>query len=237
MRCVINDIAAFKQCFKGLGVLCDSIDFICETDGIRLEILDKSHITFVKATFKESFFTEYENDKPEIYSVDADEFEKVLKKVKGDELVLEFDESLTITNGGKRFVLYLMDVEYNAHPGMPNIPYAYNVDIPYGFLKESLADCGMYSIQTVITTKDNVLTFNADGTLGEYSNSYETTKDLEPCRTKFSIEKLKIMQTDKISEYVNIKTGNDLPILLTAMNLSEDLTMQMMIAPWVDKEE
>lgn len=60
---------------------------------MRLDALDRSHITFVHLELKASLFDEYVCDVPEKINIDTGEFMSVLKRAKSqDEVIMSLDE-------------------------------------------------------------------------------------------------------------------------------------------------
>lgn len=229
MRMEITDIEAFKAVFKNIDSLSDNINLICTTEEMKFNLLDRTHTTFIGCTFEKAFFNEYDVTEEETYSVSASEFNKVLKKCKGT-VMIEFDESLIVHNGSKKFKLNLLEPEYDNTPSMPTIPYKYNVNVPVKFYKESLSDCLMFSGDIEILTDEDKLVFASDGMLGAYTNSYDCDKQLESSKAKFSIEKLQMANAEKINDTVNIKGGDDMPVLMEITNPS-GLKFTCMVAP------
>lgn len=238
MRCVINNIESFKACFKGIDTITDNINFSCNKKEMRYDLLDKTHTVFISCVFERGYFTEYEIKADDVYSVDATEFNKVLKKCKGDEVILEFDESLTLKNGSKKFTLNLLEEEYGNIPSLPLIDYKYDAEVSHEFFKESLSDCEMYSDDVMIHVEGDDVTFYSAGVLGEYQNTFtDEEMNAMACDGKYRIEKLKVLDTKKISNIISLQGGEDVPILVTAANVPQDLTLRMMIAPIIGEDE
>lgn len=240
MRIMINEIELFKSVFKNINLLSDGVDFVFDNKGLAIGMLDKSHTIYYSCIFDKTFFTEYEYDDNNqgLYSLDATEFNKILKKCKGDELVITFTDECIIRNGSKTFTLRLLDELTNYNPSPPNIPYVYGVDVPIKFLKESLKDCEMFDQDVWFMTKGNKLVLSGDGMLGKYSNEYISDKELETTNSKFSIEKLSILLgADKISDETVIRGGNDMPLILETINPSEDVKLTGLIAPKIEVDD
>lgn len=238
MRLVVNDIELFKSVFRNIELLSDSTDFILGENGLKLSVLSRGHTIFYECIFDRSFFTEYECERMDIFSLDSGELKKILRKCKGDELELSFDESCTIRNGSKEFELNLLEVEYDAHPGLPSIPYIYSIDVPIGFLKESLKDSEMFSNEICLMTANDLMRISSMGVLGRYSNECHSDKELDASVSYYSIEKvMTILGADKVSDRIMLKGGTDLPLVMEISNLADDVRLTGLVAPIQKKQE
>lgn len=233
MNIIINDVDMFKSAFKKIDVLTDTLDFVCTNEeGIKCQLLDKSHIMFVKYHFSKEFFEEYELDNDDKFSIAADEFLKVLKKCKGNELILEFGEDLKIRNGSKTFTLRLVENDA-AIPDLPMLRYTYKVNVPITFWKESLSDCQLFETDVHITTNEEGVIISDSGMMGEYSNIYYEN-GLDNTHSKFNIEKLDLLDSRKISDNITLKGGDDMPILCEVEN-PIGVLMSWLLAPKIDE--
>lgn len=240
MRIELTEVGLFKSVFKNVGLLSDGVDFVFdEEQGLKIAMLDKSHVIYYSCHFMKSFFIDYEYELPGVYSLDSTELGKVLRKCSGDELIMEFHESkCVIRNGTKTFTLTLLDVEANNNPAPPNLPYVYSVDVPYKHIKESLKDCEMYGNKVSFNTKGHSLYLTGEGMMGKYSNEYTSDKELETTNSTYGIEKIMtILGADKISDRIIVKGGNDMPLILEITNVAEDVKLEGLVAPVIGEVE
>lgn len=240
MRIELTEVGLFKSVFKNIGLLSDGVDFVFdEEQGLKIVMLDKSHIIYYSCHFMKSFFIDYEYELPGVYSLDSSELGKVLRKCSGDELIMEFhDNECVIRNGTKTFTLTLLDVEANNNPAPPNLPYVYSVDVPYKHIKESLKDCDMYGNKVSFNTKGHSLYLEGEGMMGKYSNEYTSDKELETTNSTYGIEKIMtILGADKISDRIIVKGGNDMPLILEITNVAEDVKLEGLVAPVIGEVE
>ncbi len=240
MRIELTEVGLFKSVFKNIGLLSDGVDFVFdEEQGLKIAMLDKSHVIYYSCHFMKSFFIDYEYELPGVYSLDSSELGKVLRKCSGDELIMEFYESkCVIRNGTKTFTLTLLDVEANNNPAPPNLPYVYSVDVPYKYIKESLKDCDMYGNKVSFNTKGHSLYLTGEGMMGKYSNEYTSDKELETTNSTYGIEKIMtILGADKISDRIIVKGGNDMPLILEITNVAEDVKLEGLVAPVIGEVE
>lgn len=240
MRIELTEVGLFKSVFKNVGLLSDGVDFVFdEEQGLKIAMLDKSHVIYYSCHFMKSFFIDYEYELPGVYSLDSTELGKVLRKCTGDELIMEFHENkCVIRNGTKTFTLTLLDVEANNNPAPPNLPYVYSVDVPYKHIKESLKDCDMYGNKVSFNTRGHSLYLTGEGMMGKYSNEYTSDKELEATNSTYGIEKIMtILGADKISDRIIVKGGNDMPLILEITNVAEDVRLEGLVAPVIGEVE
>ena len=113
----LSDTKIFKDAFESIRKIIDEVTIECDSEGMRLKALDRSHITFVNLEFKATLFDEYICTVPEKINVDTEELTKVLKKCKtSDILQLTVDEGNLIIifegDATRKFKIRLIDLEY-----------------------------------------------------------------------------------------------------------------------------
>ena len=94
----ILDNSIFKDAFESISKIVDEV--VCEVDseGFHMTAMDRSHICFVGLNLKKDLFDRFVCEAPKRINVDTDEFTKILKRAKkNDILVLGVsDDNLTI---------------------------------------------------------------------------------------------------------------------------------------------
>ena len=148
MRLEFSNPSIFKDIFESIGHIVDEVKIVASNDGLRVDALDKSHITFVNLVLQPSLFDEYECVDIEELLVDTQELMNTLKRCKNDDilklettdgkLVLRFDGDASRT-----FKLRLIHEEYES-PVPPSIDYPVTLTIPSVLVKDSLSDCRLY---------------------------------------------------------------------------------------------
>ena len=108
-----------KTSFDAISSIVDEVQIQTDSEGFRLDALDRSHITFVHLELKSSLFDEFVCDEPEKINIDTDEFMKVLKRSKStDRVIMSLDEGnfiITFEGEAKRtFKIRLIDIEYES---------------------------------------------------------------------------------------------------------------------------
>ena len=89
----LSDSSILKTSFDAISSIVDEVQIQTDSEGMRLDALDRSHITFVHLELKASLFDEYICDVPEKINIDTDEFMRVLKRAKSqDRVLMSLDE-------------------------------------------------------------------------------------------------------------------------------------------------
>ncbi|MBC7119931.1 MAG: DNA polymerase sliding clamp, partial [Methanobacteriaceae archaeon] len=121
----LNDPNILRTSFDAISSIVDEVQIQVDSEGMRLDALDRSHITFVHLELKREIFDEYECDEPEKINVDTEELMKVLRRARaGDRLIITSDDAnLILTFEGeatRQFKIRLIDIEYET-PQPPEI--------------------------------------------------------------------------------------------------------------------
>ena len=69
----LSDSSILKTSFDAISSIVDEVQIQTDSEGMRLDALDRSHITFVHLELKSSLFDEYICDVPEKINIDTDE--------------------------------------------------------------------------------------------------------------------------------------------------------------------
>ena len=121
----LSDSSILKTSFDAISSIVDEVQIQTDSEGMRLDALDRSHITFVHLELKASLFDEYVCDVPEKINIDTGEFMSVLKRAKSqDRVIMSLDEgNFIITFEGdatRTFKIRLIDIEYD-NPTPPEL--------------------------------------------------------------------------------------------------------------------
>ncbi|MDR3063105.1 MAG: proliferating cell nuclear antigen (pcna) [Methanobrevibacter sp.] len=232
-----------KTSFEAISAIVDEIQFQTDSEGLRLDALDRGHITFLHLDLKASLFDEYICDEPEKINIDTDEFMKVLKRSKSDDRVLlSLDEgNLIITFEGqakRTFKIRLIDMEYEpATP--PAIEYPTEFSIPFDLFKNSINDIDIYSDKISLSVDSEKFKAFATGEFGDVNIEFihgESVK--EEASSVFSLEKIsEMLKADKFSDTVTLSIGNDMPLTLSLKMISEEGELRFLLAPRIENED
>lgn len=231
-----------KDTFEAISHIIDECELTCTNDGITINALDKSHITFIELNYKKTLFDEYEAENEQLL-IDTNELMKILKRCKNqDILTFESNENnLIITMKGestKRFKLRLIDQEYNT-PVPPTIDYPVILEVPSELIKDSLEDCNIYGENIVFTVDEDYLhicSSTSDGLFGDTHIKYIHGENIrEAVRSSYSIEKLKdIFRASKISKTCELMLGDSLPLTVKFKLPGDDGLIGFLLAPRIE---
>ncbi|KZX11397.1 proliferating cell nuclear antigen (pcna) [Methanobrevibacter filiformis] len=239
----LSDPSILKTSFDAISSIVDEVQIQTDSEGLRLDALDRSHITFIHLELKASLFDEYVCDEPEKINIDTEELMKVLKRSKSDNRVLmSLDEgNFIITFEGeakRRFKIRLIDIEYEA-PSPPDLDYPTEFEVPFSLLKDSIQDIDIFSDKISLIVDSERFKASAEGEFGEANIEYiHGEKITIDAKSVFSLEKIReMLKADKFSDMAIIKLGNDMPLTLVLRMVSEDGELSFLLAPRIENEE
>ena len=232
-----------KTSFEAISSIVDEVQIQTDSEGFRLDALDRSHITFVHLELKSSLFTEYVCDEPEKINIDTDEFMKVLKRSKSeDSVTMSLDEGnliLTFEGEAKRtFKIRLIDMEYES-PAPPELDHPAVVDIPFSLLKDSIQDMDIFSDKIVLMVDPENFKASAEGEFGDVDIEYIHGEKIDvSVKSVFSLDKIReMLKADKFSNVATIKLGDDMPLKLSLNMVSEEGELSFLLAPRLEAED
>ncbi|MEG3224726.1 MAG: proliferating cell nuclear antigen (pcna) [Methanobacteriales archaeon Met13] len=242
-KAVLSDSNILKTSFDAISSIVDEVQMQADEEGLRLDALDRSHITFVHLELKKNVFDEYQCKEALKINVDTEELMKVLKRAKSEDMVeLTTDEGnfiVTFEGEARRtFKIRLIDIEYEA-PSPPQLDYPTEFEVPFSLLKDSIQDIGIVSDKIALQVDEDRFKASAEGDFGDAKIEYlHGEKIPENAKSVFSLEKVKeMMKADKFSETAQIKLGNDMPLHLSLKMASDEGELSFLLAPRIESEE
>jgi proliferating cell nuclear antigen len=242
-KAVLSDSNILKTSFDAISSIVDEVQMQADEEGLRLDALDRSHITFVHLELKKNVFDEYQCKEPLKINVDTEELMKVLKRAKAEDMVeLSTDEGnfiITFEGEARRtFKIRLIDIEYEA-PSPPQLDYPTEFEVPFSLFKDSIQDIGIVSDKIALQVDEDKFKASAEGDFGDAQIEYlHGEKIQETAKSVFSLEKVKeMMKADKFSETAQIKLGNDMPLNLYLKMASDEGELSFLLAPRIESEE
>ena len=138
----LSDTSIFKAAFEAISAIVDEIVCVIDSEGFRVTAMDRSHISFLCLDLKPTVFDEFECTVPEKLNIDADEFMRILKRMKNsDVLKLSNDEGNLVIkfvgDADREFKLRLIDMEYEI-PQPPHLEPPVTVNVPSNLVNECL---------------------------------------------------------------------------------------------------
>ncbi|HMK53486.1 MAG TPA: proliferating cell nuclear antigen (pcna) [Methanobacteriaceae archaeon] len=242
-KAVLSDSNILKTSFDAISSIVDEVQMQADEEGLRLDALDRSHITFVHLELRKNVFDEYQCKEALKINVDTEELMKVLKRAKAEDMVeLTTDEGnfiITFEGEARRtFKIRLIDIEYEA-PSPPQLDYPTEFEIPFSLLKDSIQDIGIVSDKIALQVDEDRFKASAEGDFGDAKIEYLHGEKIEEnAKSVFSLEKVKeMMKADKFSETAQIKLGNDMPLHLSLKMASDEGELSFLLAPRIESEE
>lgn len=241
-KLVLSDPSIFKTSFDAISSIVDEVQIEVDSDGLRLNAIDRSHITYVHLELKESLFDIYECDKPMKLNLDTEELMKVLKRSKSDDVMeLTVDAgSLVLTFEGsvkKTFKVKLIDLEYDA-PTPPQIEYPVELSMPISTLKETIQDIEIVADRVAFSVDADNLTLTAVGDFADAEVEYLHGEQIsEDVRSIFAIENIKeMLKAEKFADKTYVQLGDDMPLTLVLELLNDEGELSFLLAPRIEEE-
>lgn len=241
-KLVLSDPSIFKTSFDAISSIVDEVQIEVDSDGLRLNAIDRSHITYVHLELKESLFDIYECDKPMKLNLDTEELMKVLKRSKSDDVMeLTVDAgSLVLTFEGsvkKTFKVKLIDLEYDA-PTPPQIEYPVELSMPISTLKETIQDIEIVADRVAFSVDADNLTLTAVGDFADAEVEYLHGEQIsEDVRSIFAIENIKeMLKAEKFADSTTLSLGNDMPLTLSLKLINDEGELTFLLAPRIEEE-
>ncbi|HIH61132.1 MAG TPA: proliferating cell nuclear antigen (pcna) [Methanobacteriales archaeon] len=239
----LNDPNILRTSFDAISSIVDEVQIQIDSEGMRLDALDRSHITFVHLELKREIFDEYECDEPEKINVDTEELMKVLRRARaGDRLIITSDDAnLILTFEGeatRQFKIRLIDIEYET-PQPPEIRYENEFEVPFSLLKDAIADIDIFSDKITFQVDEEKFIISSKGEFGDAMiEYYHGEKIKEPARSVYSLDKIReMLKADRFSETATINLGNDMPLKLTLKMPEDEGELSFLLAPRLEAEE
>ena len=242
-KAVLTDPSILKTSFDAISSIVDEVQMQTDNEGLRLDALDRSHITFVHLELKADLFDDYSCSEPQKINVDTEELMKVLKRAKADDVLeLSLDEgNLIVTFEGEArrvFKIRLIDIEYEA-PTPPELEYPTEFEVPFSLLKDSIQDIEIFSDKIIFTVDEDKFYASAEGEFGAAKIEYlHGEKIEEKAKSVFSLDKIKeMLKADKFSDIISLRLGNDMPLNLRLKMVSDDGELSFLLAPRIESDE
>ena len=237
----LSDNAIFKTVFDSIASIIDEVTIIFDSEGMRLNALDRSHITFVTLELEPDVFDSYVCDTPEKVAVDCERFNQILKKCKTNDIIqLTIDEGNFIIvfegDATRRFKIRVIDTEYETLVP-PNINHNIYIKVPSTMMQDALNDMLIFSDKLRLLVDENYLKIISDGEFGDVDIKYLHGENIrEVAQSVYSIEKLKdIFKASKFSKECEIGLGNDMPIVVTFELPTGDGRVKYLLAPRLEE--
>ena len=242
MKLELSDNFIIKDCFDTITRIIDELVLECDSEGMRLRALDRSHITFVGMELKASLFDEYSCSEPEKIVVDASELMKVLKRCKPSDLLrLESKESkLILTFAGdstRTFRIAQISDEYeSAQP--PKMTPPVTVNIPCSLMQDFLDDIAVFGETVCFTVDEDYFRCTGNSELGDSNIQYIHGENIkEVVSSTFNIAKIQdMLKAKKLASTISLSLGNDMPLIVEFNINNGEGKLEFLLAPRLEAE-
>lgn len=240
----LSDTRIMKEPFESISKIVDEVVCTVDSEGFKLNAMDRSHICFVLLDLKASVFDEYICNVPEKICLDTTEFIRILKRMKKqDVLTLSTDsDNLVIGLNGdvdREFKIRLIDMDYES-PVPPSIDFPAHASVPSSIVKDAITDMKLFSEKLYFILDNEMFTVSTDGEFGDATFQYlHGEEGIEgEFKSCFSIPKLDdIFQASKFSDIVEISLGLDKPLNLRFELVTGDGELRYLLAPRLEQED
>ena len=240
MKLETSNPGIIKDITETIATIIDECKLNITEDGIQINALDKSHITFIELSIRKTLFDEYHCETPEQALIDTNQLLQILRRCKNDD-ILKIETTPThmilIFDGesSKRFRVSLIDNEYES-PVPPSIDYPVEITVPSNLIKDSLGDSKLFGESISFTVDEDYLHIcsqTASGVFGETHIKYLHGENInEVVKSGYSIEMLQnIFKASKLNKECKLNLGNDIPLMATFELPMRDGYIRFLLAP------
>lgn len=234
----------FKEAFGSISKIVDEV--ICEVDseGFRVNALDRSHVAFVGLELEKTVFDEFICTVPEKICLDTDEFMRILKRIKKtDVLRLSIEDNDLIINldgnVSRTFKIRLIDLDYESKIP-PSLDLPSTVEVQSQLLKDCLGDMELFSDVLTFSIDEEYFSVYTNGEFGDSDFKYLHGEDgiVGTVKSNFSIPKLKdMLSASKFSDFCSVSVGNDMPTVVRFELSTGDGFLRFLLAPRLEADE
>lgn len=219
----------------------DTIKLVFNNEGLRINLLNNSHVCFYNVEFKREYFEVYDINDLEELIFDSKDLYMVLKSAsKNDYLTIKSDEQDVIflfesDDKRRQFSIGLIDELYDS-PTPPAIDYDVDFIMDWSDLKQCCTD-----LDKIVGTdrfkfslnNEGLFVSNTIGTMKDYKNQLNTVSYNE-YSTIVNLDYMSILS--KLSKHgeLHIRIGNNIPVSWSIDGY--DVSYNGMIAPIMEED-
>lgn len=247
MKLGIDNFEQFKIFFDVIYDITDLIELQLYQSHMFCSILDKSHSRFMTVEYKAEFFSLYEVDEVESVTVFAEDLHKIIKSVNNvDNVLLETNDNYMICkvesrNGNSRVFEFVLPAEYIESPQPPSLTLPVALKLSLSDLKQGIKDLKIVGSDIVkFVVSENQLNILA-GTEITTNYSYNCAVDVSVdwnMSSMFSLGYIEqLLKFEKINKTVELKLGNDYPLVYSFEDDIMGVKVSGLIAPRLEIED
>ena len=238
------EVDPFKDFINLIYDSTDSIKLVFTDSGLKINLLNNSHVCFYNVEFKKEYFDLYEINEVEEYVFDSKDLFMVLKSAsKGDILTIKCEDNsnaiFLFENEDKRrqFSIGVIDELYDS-PVPPAIDYELDFILDWSDLKQCCTDLDKIvgTDRFKLTAKDDGLfVSNVVGTMKDYSNQLNTENYSKEYSTVVNLSYIsELSKLSKNGELV-LHMGDSIPLSWEIDGY--DVRYSGLIAPIMQEDE
>jgi len=198
-------------------------------EGIKIVSKDESNVCMCIFNLPKSKFITYELDTPQKFKINLELFDKVLNRIKTENIILEFENNQLLISDEKNKKKYNLSVLYDepSEIAIPELTLNTGIKMKTKEFQDLILDISIVSDACKIETHQGF--FNISG--GEQNKYNYELEDISSGtgKTCYSTEYLnKFMTTSKYFEDMTFEFSSDDPCKLSFKN--EDLEIQFILA-------
>ncbi|MFW6024891.1 MAG: proliferating cell nuclear antigen (pcna) [Candidatus Woesearchaeota archaeon] len=244
MKLTLESGGFFKDTLNIISDLVSEVRFKITDDGIDLVAMDPGVISMVVLKILPTSFKEFEvEDDEEYVGVNLIDLTKILKRMRSDDEVTLITEEnkLLISFKGKsqrKFYIPLLDLS-DQEKNLPDFEFSASFETESSRLSDAIADAKVVSDSVILKVDtDKKLHLEAKDNLSKVEEKFEDIEidsDGEEIKSKYSIDYLEKMITNKLSDKITVKTSDNYPIEL-GYKVVDKLSLNFILAPRMDTE-
>lgn len=244
----LSNSILLKSAFDSISSIADELLIKIDSDGLRIDTLDKSHTTFVHLNLKASLFDEYFCEDSVTLSVDAIELLRVLKLAKSDDdVILTCDDFNLIVifegESSSKFNIKLIDILDEQRPA-PELDFLASLELPTNVFKDMVNKVDKVTnakekIRLELKVDEDYIFASGGSDFADVDIKYlHGEKVSNMVKSVFRIEKINnILRAEKVADYIELKLGNDMPLSINFKFNSNDGELSYLLAPVIERQD
>jgi len=228
-RAKYQKVAVLKKVVEAVKDLVSAASFECGPDGVILEAMDSSHVSFIALLLRADSFDEYLCEKPSVLCVDFPQLGAVLKTAGNESAVVleakEGGDKLKLTflsakdNITASFELKLLDLQAE-QLSIPKCDYQCDVELPAADFQKVVRDLANVEGDSIaIGCSKQAIEFACSGRIADGSMRFPATKTAfivkDTVKQLFALKYLAhFAKATPLSDNVHLCMSQDLPMLV-----------------------